>query len=114
MLGPILFVSLEEPANAKSFPGRVSHVLVLVLIGFVSVGLYALEVGARITELGSIFDTDFLFKASLGVSVIVLSLRYLTTLYRKNTLSFDPEVQMKGPVDNFAEKFAAKHSGGVQ
>lgn len=113
MLGPILFIALDEPPNAKKFPGRTSHVVFLSLIALIAAGFYAIQLFAKNQKPDSqaMVDTDFLFCASAIIALLVLLVRYLTTVYRKSTLSFDPETQMKDPVTDFASEFANRHRG---
>lgn len=113
MLGPILFIALDEPPNAKKFPGRTSHVVFLSLIALVAAGFYAIQLVAKNQPPSSevMVDTNFLFYASAVIAFLVLAVRYLTTVYRKSTLSFDPETQMKEPVADFASQFASRHRG---
>lgn len=113
MLGPILFIALDEPPNAKKFPGRMSHVLFLILLAVVAAGFYAIQLFAKSPNQSNaaLLDTDFLFGASLTIATLVLIIRYLTTVYRKSTLSFDPETEMKDPVADFADDFANRHRG---
>ncbi|KRA17355.1 hypothetical protein ASD69_11690 [Lysobacter sp. Root604] len=111
MLGPILFIALDEPANAKKFPGRISHVIFLVLLSAMAAGFYSLELAARnpAHKFLQILNTDFLFFASVFVAVVVLILRYLTTVYRKNISGFNVEEAMKEQANDFAGSFSARH-----
>lgn len=110
MLGPILLAAADDPAKNKKFPGRISHMTFLVVIGVLAAGFYAIQLIAR--DLPSIgVDTKFLFFMSVSISVAILVLRYLTMVYRKSTVEFDPEEELKEPVKAFAEKFARMHEG---
>jgi hypothetical protein len=110
MLGPILIAAADDPANNKKFPGRLSHFSLLFLLGALASGFYALQLSAK-SGVGLGLDTSFLFSTSVAIALAVLILRYLTMVYRKSTVNFDPETQMKDPVSDFAKRFAERHEG---
>jgi hypothetical protein len=110
-LGPVFLIAGEDPKDAKVFPGRTTHLIVLFLVAALSAGFYAIQLGARENP-GSIeIDPTFLLRASIVAAVIAVILRYLAVVYRKSTLNFDPEEQLRAPAKDFAAEFANRSHG---
>ncbi|MFG0712493.1 hypothetical protein ACF8O9_06505 [Stenotrophomonas geniculata] len=109
MLGPILLASAEDSDSTKQFPGRAYHFAAMLFLGALSSGFYAFVLAGREPVVKELLDSDFLLIASIFIAGIVVTLRYLTTVYRKSTLAFDAERGLKQPVNDFADKFAARH-----
>lgn len=109
-LGPILLVAIDDPANAKPFPGKTWHLLVLVMLMLVSAGFFALTKIAHTSSVSISLNMNLLFSISLYTAMSAAALRYLTIVYRKQTV--DPETQMKNPERQFAQRFAEHHAGG--
>jgi hypothetical protein len=80
-----------------------------VLLGAVAAGFYALQLSIRGDAKQELLNEGFLFSSSVVIAIIALLLRYLTLVYRKSTVSFDPETQLKEPVADFAKRFADRH-----
>ncbi|HDS1566379.1 hypothetical protein I5U31_03975 [Stenotrophomonas maltophilia] len=110
MLGPILLSSAEDPDSTKQFPGRTYHFALILLLGALASGFYAFVLAGREPQASGLLNSDFLFTASVSIAAVVVVMRYLTTVYRKSTASFDAEQNLKEPVDEFARKFNARHS----
>lgn len=108
-LGPILLVAIEDPANAKPFPGKVWHIAMLVAIMLISVALFAMTKVSHVPSVLLNLNMSWLFKISLYTASGAAVLRYLAMLYRKQTI--DPEAQMKNPEREFARQFAKHHAG---
>lgn len=108
-MGPIFLLAGDDPPKARAFPSRGLHFVVLVLLAIVSSAFYALQLGSKQSPEALVLDADFLLKASIVVAISAVALRYLTMVYRKNTLSFDPNVELEQPVDEFAKRFAERH-----
>ncbi len=109
MLGPILIASAVEPPNTRQFPGRLGHFAILILLGALASGLYAVALAGREPEVSKLIDSDYVYTSSIVIAALVVVMRYLTTVYRKNTQSFDTEERLKAPEKEFAETFAARH-----
>jgi hypothetical protein len=110
-LGPILILAAEDPPKARAFPGRVWHFLGLILLATVAAGFYAVQLFGRSPGFTDLVDVDFLFKASLYIAALTAGLRYLTIVYRRSTLEFDAEKELKKPVENFVDDFTKMHRG---
>jgi hypothetical protein len=113
MLGPILLTASDDPSDEAKFPGRPSHFTVLIIIGALASGFYAMSLASK-NGSKEIFDNDFLFHASLVIGIVATVMRYLTTVYRKSTLKFDLEDKFKKPVSDFADQFARRHGGETE
>ncbi len=109
MLGPIVLSSAEDPRNSKQFPGRVNHFALIVLLGALAAGMYALVLAGREDVAKGMFDADFLFSSSVLIALVVVGLRYLTIVYRRSTVHFDAEGEMLAPVTQFAADFNERH-----
>jgi hypothetical protein len=110
-LGPILILAADDPPKARVFPGRVWHFLGLILLATVAAGFYAVQLFGRSPGFAQLVDVDFLFTASLYIAALTAGLRYLTIVYRRSTLEFDAEKELKKPVETFVDTFTKMHSG---
>lgn len=110
-LGPVFIIAGDDPANAKVFPNRGLHLVVLFLLAVVGSSFYAIQLGAREFPGGAPLNSSFLFRASVVIAFLSVSLRYLAVVYRKNTLVFDPEAELVEPAHDFAKKFAERDHG---
>lgn len=110
MLGPILLASAEEPQNTKQFPGRAAHFALILLLGALASGFYATVLAGRDPRATALINNQFLFTASTVIASLVVVMRYLTTVYRKNTSAFNVEERLKGPEKEFAADFEARHA----
>lgn len=110
MLGPILIVSAVDLPNAKQFPGRLGHFAVLLVLGAAASGFYGLVLLSRESFGAPLVNAEYLYGASIAIAAFVLVLRYLTTVYRKNTQNATPEEIMKQPEKDFASEFEARHA----
>lgn len=111
MLGPILLASAEDPDPKKQFPGRTYHFALILLLGALASGFYAFVLAGRQPQAAGLLNSNFLYNASVCIAVVVVLMRYLTTVYRKSTSSFDAEDGLKAPVNEFAERFNNRHPG---
>lgn len=109
-LGPILLASAEDPPEKKQYPGRAFHFATILLLGALASAFYAMTLVGRENPSASLVRLDFLFVASVVISAIVVIMRYLTTVYRKNTANFDVEEGLKRPEKDFATAFDARHA----
>lgn len=110
MLGPILIVSATDPPGTKQFPGRLAHFTLIVVLGSLASGFYAIALASRQNdEMLNIVNGSYIYAASLAISAFVVTMRYLTTVYRKNTQSADAESLLKAPEKEFADEFNSRH-----
>ncbi|MDZ4818320.1 MAG: hypothetical protein SGJ20_05040 [Planctomycetota bacterium] len=109
-IGPILLLALNDQKGHKEFPGRGSHVVALIVVGFVAVGFHS-QIRAQIFR-GTFDEADlsFGFTVSIYIACAAVLLRYLAMVYRQST--FDPEVEIKAPEANFANEYVRKHEAG--
>lgn len=113
-LGPILLTALDDPKDAKEFPGRLWHIFALVIIGLVATGYHAQIKRGQLSGGGALTDSDqaFLFQVSAWIAVAAVTLRYLAIVYRKST--FVPEDEIKRPETEFADDYVKAREPGVQ
>lgn len=112
-LGPILLTALEDPKDAKEFPGRLWHIFALIVIGFVATGYHSqIKAGQLNGGALAVPDQEFLFEVSVWIAGAAIILRYLAIVYRKST--FVPEDEIKQPEIEFADKFVKAHEPGVK
>lgn len=110
MLGPILIVSATDPPNTRQFPGRLGHFALIVVLGALASGFYAIVLAGREQSSLNLVNKSYVYNASLLIALSVVVMRYLTTVYRKNTQSADAEELLKEPENQFADKFSARHT----
>ena len=108
-LGPVYLIAGEDPENAKVFPNRGLHLVLIFPLALLGGGLYALQFGARTYPGFLSLNTEYLLHTSELIAVLAVLVRYLTVVYRKSTMVFNPEVELVEPAQHFAEKFAARH-----
>jgi hypothetical protein len=106
-LGPILLTALDDPKEAKEFPGRMWHIFVLVIVGFVATGFHAQIKAAQLKGPLDPMDQNFLFDVSVFIAGAAVVLRYLAIVYRKST--FVPEDEIKTPETDFADSYVRQH-----
>lgn len=109
-LGPILLVAIDDPPNGKPFPGKLWHMVVLILLMLVSVGFFALTKISHSPSVLLQLNMNLVFTVSLYTAGGACLLRYLAMVYRKQTI--DPEAQMKIPEREFARQFAEHRASG--
>lgn len=109
-MGPIVLTAMDDPGNARPFPGRAWHAACLLLLSVVAVAFFALIKVAATEQLVPLFNYKFLVSASMWLAALAMTLRYLTIVYRKQTLA-NPEKQMKAPELDFTARFVASHGG---
>jgi hypothetical protein len=112
-LGPILLAAGDDRSRKRVFPGRISHFLVLFLLGTAAAGFYALRLTGAVFAPMEIIDEAYLFATSVWIAIFSVTLRYLTMVYKNLVEDFDPETEMKAPTEDFAEAFAKRHSSGA-
>lgn len=109
-LGPILLTALDDPKDAREFPGRLWHIFILIIIGLVATGYHS-QIKANQFKGGlNPADHEFLFTVSIWIAGFAVMLRYLTIVYRKST--FIPEDEIKQPETDFANDYVKSHEEG--
>lgn len=108
-MGPVFLLAGDDPPKAKNFPNRGLHFVVLFVLAIISSCFYALQLSSREFPGTILLDTKFLMDASIVLAILAILLRYLTVVYRKNTIYFDPNVEMVEPTNDFAARFARRH-----
>lgn len=108
-LGPVYLIAGEDPENAKVFPNRGLHLVLIFPLALLGGGLYAIQFGVRNNLEMLPLNTVYLLHSSELIAFLAVLLRYLTVVYRKSTLVFNPETELVEPSQNFAQKFAARH-----
>lgn len=108
-MGPVFLLAGDDPPKAKNFPDRGLHFVILFVLSIIASCFYALQLSSREFPGIILLDTKFLMKASVVVAILAILLRYLTVVYRKNTIYFDPNIEMVEPTNDFAARFARRH-----
>jgi len=104
LLGSIFMLAADDNRKNDPFPGRLSHLALLVVLGVLSVAAFALS---RVNiEAFPNFDRDFYFGVSITVICVTLVLYYLTLVYRNQIV--DPEREMKAREGAFAKAYKAR------
>lgn len=107
-LGPALLITIDDPVNAKQFPGKVWHALAFILLGCIAAALFALIKAAGTPGMPpSVLNRDFLFSTSVILGIVCCVLRYLSIVYRKFTLR--PDDLIKEKEKDFSDEFARRH-----
>ncbi|MDF2817158.1 MAG: hypothetical protein K0S73_1098 [Stenotrophomonas rhizophila] len=109
-MGPVFLLAGDDPPKAKNFPNRGLHFIVLFVLAIIASCFYALQLGAKQFPGSMMLDSHFLMNTSMVIAALAIALRYLTVVYRKNTLYFDPNVEMVERTTEFADQFARRHS----
>jgi len=107
-IGPILLSTAEDKKDEREFPGRLWHLLALVLLALVGTAFHSQIKSAQLTGSVNPADFDFWVNASLYIAASAVILRYLSMVYRKST--FSPQKEIKSREENFADEYA-KHRG---
>ena len=107
-MGPILLIT-EWKKGDKEFPGRLGHIVALLIVCLVSAGFHSQIKSAQLQGKMVEDDLNFLFWISLAAAIAAVILRYLAMVYKKS--SFRPGIELKGREADFAADYA-KHARG--
>jgi hypothetical protein len=111
-LGPILIAAGSDASKkGKGFPGRISHFLVFYVLGTAAAGLYALHLASLGGLAPKLTDDVYLLTTSYVIATASVILRYLTLVYKNSVDEIDVDAELRDPVDDFAERFAKRHTG---
>lgn len=105
LLGPIVLTTADDPEKSNKFPGRLSHLSVLMILSIAASSFYAFELASRQPQAAELFNKAFLFNASLAIALTVVVMRYLTIVYRKSTHEPDSQQRMVDVHEQFATAF---------
>jgi len=107
-LGPILLSASDDPKDAKAFPARLWTIASLLIIGLIAAGYHSQIKADQLKGALNPSDAEFFYKVSLYVAFAAVGLRYLSMVYRRST--FLPQVEIRKPVDEFADQFDQRHA----
>lgn len=102
-IGPVLINAGDDPKTARAFPGRMWHLLALLVLGIIATGFHAQLKNAQAQGRAVQSDLDFFFHVSFVLACCAVVLRYLSMVYRKQT--FVPERDIKGKEQDFARQY---------
>jgi hypothetical protein len=103
MLGPIIYMAFADPANARAFPSRLEHAVLVFLLIAICAAMFGLHKGGAQTNL------PFLFGLSIACGFAAIGLRYLASVYHKMRTR-DPSEEMRDREHAFVDQFA-EHRG---
>lgn len=89
-LAPIFWMALTDRPNMRVFPGKVSHIVLMVIISVIAAVFFGLQTaGNRLIQ-------PFTFDLSVAMFVTSLVLLYLGILYHEHRIEPAPELMQKG------------------
>lgn len=80
MLAPILYLTLDDPDQASSFPHKLPISTVVALVIVTCAALFAL------LKASAVKDFPFVFELSVGLTGLALAFRYLALVYHRYRL----------------------------
>jgi hypothetical protein len=98
LLAPIFWMALEDPPGARTFPSRLSHMLIIVLVVALASVFFALGIA------NNHLKEPFTFHFSVAIFSISVALLYLSTAYHSSRLPNAPAVFREDEAD-----FSAKY-----
>jgi len=104
MLTPILYLVLYDPEQAESFPHKLPLSTLVTVIAVTSSALFALMKG------NAIKDPNFVLYLSIILTILALSIRYLSLVYHRLRLPNVRERDLRANQDSFLEQFS-QHIG---
>lgn len=102
MVAPIVYVALKPEKGMPIFPGQMSHVVFIIIVGIISAAFFAIQ------RTGVWIDIKFTFSLSVFLYFLSLLLLYLTTVYRNYRLTGALDVT-RGQTDEFVDEFNRRH-----
>lgn len=79
-LAPVFWIALTEPPGAREFPGKVSHIVLMVIITVIAAVFFGL------LTTGNRLNMGFTFKLSIFMFFGSLVLLYLGILYHESQI----------------------------
>jgi len=98
MLGPIIYMAFEDPANARAFPSRLEHAVLVFLLIAVCAAMFGLQ------KSGASINIAFIFGLSIICAVAAIGLRYLAAVYHRMRTR-DPSEEMRRQEETFVNEF---------
>lgn len=111
-IGPILLHTAEDKKDEREFPGRLWHLLALILMALVAAVFHSQIKSAQLKGGVVQADLDFWFELSVYIAVFAVILRYLSMVYRKST--FSPRTEIKDREENFMEEYARHRNSNAK
>jgi len=97
-LAPVFWIALKDRPNARVFPGKVSHIVLMVIISVIAAVFFGLHTaGDRMNE-------KFALTLSIVMFFISLTLLYLGILYHQS-LTNDAATVMKEDEESFSAQY---------
>lgn len=109
-MGPILNIAIEGPKGGAPFPGHRWHIVFLFLMVAAAVGIYAGVKAVQNTNPNAPINVELLFTLSIILAIGAVGLRYLSMVYRNNSLR---ERDFKKQENDLLSEFGSKHGGGT-
>ena len=100
MLTPILYLVLHDPDQGDSFPHKLPISTLVALIAVTCAALFAL------LKAEAIKDTQFVLNLSIALTLIALSIRYLSLVYHRLRMPETKERDLRSNQVNFVNKFS--------
>jgi hypothetical protein len=88
-LAPIFWIALADRPNVRVFPGKVSHIVLMVIISVIAAVFFGLETA------GNRLNQGFTLKLSVVMFFTSLLLLYLGILYHEHRLKDAPTLMKK-------------------
>lgn len=99
LLAPVFWIALADYPGARVFPGKVSHIVIMVIISVIAAVFFGLQLAGDKT------NEVFTFKLSVLVCVFSLVLLYLGVLYHENRLRPTSTI-LKKQEQEFSDKYS--------
>ena len=97
-LAPVFWIALKERPNARIFPGKVSHIVLMVIISVIAAVFFGLQTA------GDRLNQRFTFFLSIAMFFTSLLLLYLGILYHQSVTN-DPAVIMRENEEDFSTEY---------
>lgn len=94
-LAPIFWIALADKPNVRVFPGKVSHIVLMVIISVIAAVFFGLEIA------GNKLNQGFVLKLSVVMFFTSVILLYLGILYHESRIEYAPAI-MRQDTENFA------------
>jgi len=101
-LAPIFWIALADKPNIRVFPGKVSHIVLMVIISVIAAVFFGLLTA------GNRLNQHFTLWLSVGMFFTSLILLYLGILYHENRIKYAP-TEMKKDQDSFVAEYNSEH-----
>jgi hypothetical protein len=96
LLAPIFWIALADPPGATAFPSKISHMVLIGVIYFISAVFFGLTVAKKP------LNEPFTFRLSVYIFSFAVALLYLGTVYHLSRLP-DAAGEYRRQEENFAD-----------